>query len=185
MNRRKEQLFKTLARLCITILCMLSLTLSAWADGGPAGQAPALEAPGEDPAGPDSRVITCGTEAAPAAAGRLQSVGVAPGENAKTGNAKKGVSLGMFTTTGYCNCEQCSGGHNLTYSGTVPMAGHTISADISIYPIGTELMIDDVIYTVEDIGSDVSGSRLDIFYDTHEAAVAHGRKSQEAFTVVR
>ena len=31
------------------------------------------------------------------------------------------TSLGRFTITGYCGCEQCSGGHNLTFSGTVPM----------------------------------------------------------------
>ena len=32
----------------------------------------------------------------------------------------RGELLGEFTTSGYCNCEKCSGGHSLTYSGTVP-----------------------------------------------------------------
>ena len=44
--------------------------------------------------------------------------------------APRETSLGRFTITGYCGCEQCSGGHSLTYSGTVPTPNHTISAEI-------------------------------------------------------
>lgn len=95
------------------------------------------------------------------------------------------ISLGMFTTTGYCTCEKCCpSGSSLTYSGTVPQANHTISADISIFPIGTRLMIDDIIYTVEDIGSGVSGNKIDIFYATHEEAESHGVSQTEVFAVV-
>ncbi len=96
---------------------------------------------------------------------------------------RKGSSLGMFVTTGYCLCEECSGGFGLTYSGTVPQARHTISADISLFPIGTRLMIDDIIYTVEDIGSNVTGDHIDIYYDNHEEAMAHGKQTEEVFTV--
>lgn len=95
----------------------------------------------------------------------------------------RGSSLGMFVTTGYCLCEECSGGFGLTYSGTVPQARHTISADISRFPIGTRLMIHDVVYTVEDIGSNVTGDQIDIYYDNHEEAVAHGKQTEEVFTV--
>lgn len=96
----------------------------------------------------------------------------------------KGESLGMFDTTGYCNCEICCGGSTLTYSGTVPKAGHTVSADISIFPIGTKLMIDDIIYTVEDIGSSVTGRKIDIYYDSHQEAMDHGMQEKEVFAVV-
>ncbi len=96
---------------------------------------------------------------------------------------KKDMSLGMFVTTGYCTCELCSGGFGLTYSGTVPKASHTISADISRFPIGTRLMIGDITYTVEDIGSNVVGDHIDIFYDNHEDAMAHGRQMLEVFSV--
>ncbi len=99
----------------------------------------------------------------------------------KEEDARKIVSLGMFTTTGYCNCEKCSTGLGLTYSGTVPKARHTISADISLFPIGTQLIIDGVTYTVEDIGSAVVGYHIDIYYDNHEDALAHGRQTQEVF----
>ncbi len=97
---------------------------------------------------------------------------------------EQGESLGMFTTTGYCNCELCSGGSGLTYSGTVPQANHTIAADINLFPLGTKLMIDGIVYTVEDIGSDVGGNKIDIYYADHSEAVAHGTKTQEVFRVV-
>lgn len=97
---------------------------------------------------------------------------------------KKGESLGMFTTTGYCNCELCSGGSGLTYSGTTPQPNHTIAADINLYPIGTKLIIDDVVYTVEDMGTGVNGKVIDIYYAEHSQAVAHGTKTQEVFRAV-
>ncbi len=94
------------------------------------------------------------------------------------------VSLGMFFTTGYCNCQICCpSGSNLTYSETVPQPSHTISADISIFPIGTRLMIDGIIYTVEDIGSEVKGNKIDIYYATHEEALDHGVQEVEVFAV--
>lgn len=94
------------------------------------------------------------------------------------------VSLGMFVTTGYCNCEICCpSGSSLTYSGTVPQVNRTISADISRFPIGTRLMINGIIYTVEDIGSDVKGDKIDIYYATHQEAYDHGVLQAEVFAV--
>ena len=95
------------------------------------------------------------------------------------------VSLGMFTVTGYCGCDICcpSSISKLTYSGTEPQPFHTVSADIEIFPIGTRLMIGDTIYTVEDIGSNVIENKIDIFYGTHEEALAHGTTTEEVFSV--
>ncbi|MEG0989157.1 MAG: 3D domain-containing protein, partial [Clostridium sp.] len=101
----------------------------------------------------------------------------------KATSGKRGASLGNFVTTAYCNCTRCSSGHNLTYSGTVPKAKHTISADIDYYPIGTQLMIGDTIYTVEDIGTGVDGKILDIYFDTHQQALNYGMKTVEVFSV--
>ena len=96
----------------------------------------------------------------------------------------RGESLGVFKTTGYCTCDLCvSGSSGLTYSGTVPRAGHTISADISLYPGGTRLMIGDTVYTVEDTGSSIVGNWIDIYYQQHEEAFAHGVQMLEVFTV--
>lgn len=93
------------------------------------------------------------------------------------------ISLGTFTTTGYCNCEKCSGGHNLTYSGTVPQADHTISADLDRLPLNTRVMINGIVYTVEDMGSGVDGNKIDVYYATHEEALAHGLQQAEVFLV--
>lgn len=165
MNKRKHRIFNTLF---IAILCTLSTMLTAWA--GPAATGLPGSAPGGDAGGPGETAVE-----------------VVAGDAAKPGagteSLKQHSSLGLFTTTGYCNCTQCSSGHNLTYSGTVPKAGHTVSADISLFPIGTKLMIRGTVYTVEDIGSAVDGRKIDIFYDNHEAAVAHGTKQEEVYMV--
>lgn len=105
-------------------------------------------------------------------------------EESGSGKYKKGESLGIFTTTGYCGCSKCSGGNGLTYSGTVPAPNHTISADISVLPLGTKVMIGDTVYTVEDIGSGVDGHKVDIFFGSHQEALAHGVKKQEVFQVI-
>lgn len=55
----------------------------------------------------------------------------------------KESSLGTFTITGYCGCDICSSGHGFTYSGTVPMPNHTLSADLTKFPLGTKLRIKD------------------------------------------
>lgn len=96
----------------------------------------------------------------------------------------RGSYLGKFDTTAYCSCQSCcSGGFALTYSGTVPKAKHTISADITRFPIGTRLMIGDTIYTVEDIGSSVYDNRLDIYFDTHQEALDYGRQTVDVYAV--
>lgn len=105
-------------------------------------------------------------------------------EEAGTAKYKKGESLGIFTTTGYCGCSKCSGGNGLTYSGTVPTPGHTISADLSVLPLGTKVMIGDTVYTVEDIGSGVDGHKVDIFFGSHQEALDHGVRKQEVFRVI-
>lgn len=95
----------------------------------------------------------------------------------------EGISLGMFTVTGYCGCEICSGGHTLTYSGTVPTPEHTLAADMDRFPAGTRLRIEDIIYTVEDRGSGVQGDIVDIFYGSHEEALAKGTYTAEVFLI--
>ena len=99
----------------------------------------------------------------------------------KTGDA--GKPLGTFQTTGYCNCSICSSGHNLTYSGTVPKANHTISADLNVLPLGSKVLINGIIYTVEDKGSSVVGNKIDIYYDDHDEASSHGLQTVEVYLV--
>ena len=92
--------------------------------------------------------------------------------------------LGIFTTTGYCPCESCSGRWGrLTSTGALACAGHTVAVDPQIIPYGTRLMINGVIYTAEDCGGGVNGNHIDIFYDTHEESRAHGIQAAEVFLI--
>lgn len=119
------------------------------------------------------------TETGPAGAKTIsQSAQTSP---TVTETGKPGTYLGKFTTTAYCCCTTCSGGIGKTYSGTVPKANHTISADINHYPIGTKLMIGNTVYTVEDIGTGVNGNKLDIYFDTHQQALNYGRKTVDVY----
>lgn len=91
--------------------------------------------------------------------------------------------LGAFYATAYCGCESCSGGHALTYSGTIPQANHTIAADLDLYPIGTKLLINGIVYTVEDKGTHVQNQSIDIYFATHEEALAFGLQTVDVYSV--
>ncbi|MGL5438024.1 MAG: 3D domain-containing protein [Lachnospiraceae bacterium] len=176
MNRKN---IRTLMKLLLTCICTLSIICPVWADG------PGDGLTADNSQSETSRVITVGavTDTDDPEAEVVQETKTKTEALAGV-TGIKGDSLGMFATTGYCNCAKCSGGFHLTYSGTVPKASHTISADLDIFPIGTRLMINDVIYTVEDMGSGVNDYCLDIYYDSHDEAAAHGMKTIEVFSVV-
>ncbi len=54
---------------------------------------------------------------------------------AQEAEAPAEIYAGRFTTTAYCSCRRCCrGGKNRTKSGTIPQAGHTISADLRVFP---------------------------------------------------
>jgi 3D (Asp-Asp-Asp) domain-containing protein len=89
--------------------------------------------------------------------------------------------LGDFEVTAYCGCQKCSKGNALTYSGNTPKEGHTISADLDVFPLGTRLLIDGTVYTVEDTGSGIDGNHLDIYFDSHEKALDYGRQTEEVY----
>ena len=88
------------------------------------------------------------------------------------------IYAGRFTTTAYCR-----GGKNRTKSGTIPQAGHTISADLRVFPLGTKLRINGVVYTVEDSGSGIRGNKLDIFFNSHSQALQYGKRSADVYIV--
>lgn len=94
---------------------------------------------------------------------------------------ESGECIGTFTITAYCGCKKCSGGNGKTASGTTPTEGRTIAADTSILPFGTQVVIDGVVYTVEDRGSGVTGNHIDIFFATHKKAMAFGKKTMKVY----
>ncbi|MDR1764920.1 MAG: 3D domain-containing protein, partial [Lachnospiraceae bacterium] len=90
-----------------------------------------------------------------------------------------GKPLGEFKTTGYTDDPRWS----VTYSGTIPTVNRTIAADTSILPIGTKVMVNGIVYTVEDIGSAVKGKIIDIYYSTYEEAERHGTQKAQVYLI--
>lgn len=93
------------------------------------------------------------------------------------------VYLGDWTTTAYCPCPICCGewATGCTASGVLATSNHTVAC--GILPFGTEVVIDGIIYTVEDTG--VSGEWIDIFFDSHDEALAYGMQTKSVYKVVR
>lgn len=59
--------------------------------------------------------------------------------------------------------------------------GVSIAADTSIFPYGTELIIDGHIYTVQDCGSAIEGNKLDIYFNNHNDAKEHGIQYKKVY----
>ena len=86
--------------------------------------------------------------------------------------------LGNFTLTAYCGCASCCGvAGNLTASGTVPTQGRTVA--MGGIDFGTKLLINGVVYTVEDRGT--SYGHVDIFFNSHQDAVNFGMQSADVY----
>lgn len=100
-------------------------------------------------------------------------------------------------TTGYCKCGKCCGWKRnwkfqpvfaygpskgkpkdvgITAAGTVADWG-TIAADTRYYPFGTIMYIPDYGWgRVEDIGGDIKGMHIDLFFPSHREALKWGRE---------
>lgn len=94
--------------------------------------------------------------------------------------------------TAYCSCPKCCGiwskdhpsrqgtdYEQYTTSGTVPTAGRTIAVDPDIIPLGSKVVLNGHEYVAEDTGSGVKGNHIDIYFDSHEAALDWGVRTME------
>lgn len=92
-------------------------------------------------------------------------------------------SLGTYKLTAYCNCSKCCGkwAGGKTASGTTPRAGRTIAVDTRVIPFGTKVIINGNTYIAEDTGSAIKGNKIDIYFDSHKAALNFGVQHTEVF----
>lgn len=93
------------------------------------------------------------------------------------------ISLGVFKLTAYCPCEICCGkwaGGN-TASGTKPTANKMIAVDTNVIPFGTKVVINGSTYIAEDTGSAINGNKIDIYMESHKAALNFGVQYAEVF----
>ena len=101
-------------------------------------------------------------------------------QDQQTGQSSGNTYLGRFGLTGYCPCVQCCGkSDGITASGTKATAGRTVA--MGGVPLGTKLLINGVVYTVEDRGT--SYSHVDIFFNTHGEALQFGSRYADVYLV--
>lgn len=79
-----------------------------------------------------------------------------------------------YKITAYCSCAKCCGkSTGRTASGTQATAGRTVAAPAN-FAFGTKLNIGGQIYTVEDRGGAIKGNKIDIYVNSHAAALQWG-----------
>lgn len=85
------------------------------------------------------------------------------------------ADLGEYKLTAYCPCAKCCGkSDGITATGVKATSNRTVAVDPNVIPLGSEIIIDGICYTAEDVGSAVKGNVIDIFFDTHEEALQFG-----------
>lgn len=81
----------------------------------------------------------------------------------------------LFRCTAYCSCRKCCGkSDGITASGTIAKEGRTVGVDTSVIPLGSTVIIAGREYIAEDTGGAVNGNQIDIYFDSHEEALAFG-----------
>lgn len=104
----------------------------------------------------------------------------------------KALKTITVTATAYCPCTSCCGiwsaqhpsrvgtdYQQVTACGAVPTEGRTIATDPSVIPTGTHVLINGHEYVAEDTGGAIKGNRIDVFFNTHEAALNWGKQTVE------
>ena len=100
---------------------------------------------------------------------------------ARTSTGTEGTTTAVvngetYKITAYCSCSKCCGKTTgRTASGTQATAGRTVAAPAK-FAFGTKLNIGGHIYTVEDRGGAIQGNRIDIYVNSHSAALQWGVK---------
>jgi 3D (Asp-Asp-Asp) domain-containing protein len=94
------------------------------------------------------------------------------------------VSLGEFKITAYCPCAKCCGkSDGITSTGAVATEGRTIAVDPRVIPYGSIVEINGAEYVAEDCGGAIKNNRVDMFFESHTAALVWGVKYYEVFLI--
>ena len=85
-------------------------------------------------------------------------------------------NIKTFRITAYCPCSKCCGkwANGITATGVTPKANRTIAVDPTIIPYGSIVRINGIDYVAEDCGGAIKGDQIDIYFDSHEEAIAFG-----------
>jgi len=87
------------------------------------------------------------------------------------------------SSTAYCPCSKCCGPYatGKTATGVTATKG-IVSVDPNVIPLGTRLYVEGYGFAVAaDVGSRIKGNRIDVCFDTHDEALAWGRKTVKVY----
>lgn len=93
-------------------------------------------------------------------------------------------SLGVFTVTAYCSCEQCCGewADGYTFTGDKATEGITVATYPDQIPLGTEIEIEGVGTRIaQDIGGSIYENRIDLYMSSHSEALEWGVQELEVW----
>lgn len=101
--------------------------------------------------------------------------------NIEIEGVERGELLGNFKLTAYCSCPKCCGvwSGGPTASGLMPTEGRTVA--MAGVPFGTQLVIGDKSYTVEDRGTPYG--HVDIYMNSHQDASIFGLQYSDVYLV--
>lgn len=98
------------------------------------------------------------------------------------------IFAGEFAVYAYC-AEQyphICGGNPTTASGEPVTPGVTVAADPAVIPLGTRVYIDGIgERVVQDTGGAIKGHKIDLAVESHQEAVAWGRKEAGVWILSR
>lgn len=85
----------------------------------------------------------------------------------------------QFTAYAYCACTKCCGkwARGITASGTTATEGRTIAVDPDVIPLGTHVYVNGREYIAEDTGSGINDRTIDVFFESHQAALQWGKRT--------
>lgn len=122
-----------------------------------------------------------------------REIAIGTKEHTITANGKQYVATKKITVeaTAYCSCSVCCGPYDgtRTADGSKTKMYHTVAAP-STYAFGTMLYFpyfqdapNGGVFEVEDRGGAIQGNRIDIYFSSHEEALAFGRKTLEMYVL--
>ena len=135
---------------------------------------------------PKNKIVQISTKVTSRAGDRTIAANAANALAARVANITPRVM--NMNTSAYCACVKCCGKTNaITASGARATAWYTVAAGRGL-PMGTVIYIPALSYApnggwfiVQDRGGAISNSKLDIYMNTHSAALSYGRKTLECY----